>query len=196
MTPAYDKMKTKRLDFERVKKALAAIPIKLKRTKKDPTVYNLMCDFAIFLSEMIENDFVLYKPFREQAIRETGLADKLALHDDPLSFLQTHLTATVLGQRIREGMNELMADDPNDREGIIFGLFMNLDFLGFKKDKIKDGHGYMSVAADATHCFYASYCDLFVTDDERTAKKAEAVYKYLKISTKVLTMSQLADWVK
>ena len=195
-TPAYDRLKTKRLDFERVKRVLSAIPIKLKWTRKDPTAYNLMCDFAVFLGEMIENDFIIYKPFREQAIRETGLADKLALQEDPLSFLQTHLTATVMGQRIREGMNELLADDPNDREGIIFGLFMNLDFLGFKRDKITDGHGYMSLAADATHCFYASYCDLFVTDDERTAKKTEAVYKHLKIPTKVLTMRQLVDWVK
>jgi hypothetical protein len=42
---------------------------------------------------------------------------------------------------------------------------------------------------------YASFCDLFITDDERTAKKTEAVYKYLKIQTKVLTMRQLSDWV-
>ena len=89
-----------------------------------------------------------------------------------------------------------MADDPFDREGIIFALFMNLDVLGFKKDKISGSHGYMSIATDATHCFYASQCDIFVTNDDRTAKKAAAVYKFLHLRTAVKTMPAFLEWIK
>lgn len=195
--PAYERLKDKFIDFPKVERALAAVPIKLKRTKKSPTVYNLMCDFAVFIGEIINNDFPLYKPFREQAILQTGIAGKIAELDDPLSMIHTLLTATSLGQRILEGMNELMADDdPNNQEGAIFCLFMNLDFLGFKKDRITGNHGYMNIAADATHCFYASYCDLFVTNDKNTAKKAAAVYKYLGFNTKVTDMIGLVEWIE
>jgi hypothetical protein len=196
MTPAYERLKQKRVDIERVKRALAAVPIKLKRTRRDPTVYNLMCDFAVFIGEMIESDFPIYETFRRQAMKETGLAGMIAGKDDPLSIIQTHLNATLFGQRMKQGMYELMAEDPFDREGIIFGLFMNLDFLGFKKDKISDGHGYMSIATDATHCFYASHCAMLITNDDRTAKKAAAVYKYLNVKTDVKTMPEFLDWIK
>jgi len=84
--------------------------------------------------------------------------------------------------------------DPNNREEIVGSLFMDLDLFGLKKDKLSPGHGYMSVATDANHAFFASYCHLFVTQDTRTAAKAEAVYKYLDLDIKVFDVPKLAAW--
>ncbi|MDO8052354.1 hypothetical protein O3301_28190 [Janthinobacterium sp. SUN211] len=39
---------------------------------------------------------------------------------------------------------------------------------------------------DVSHIIYAAYCDTFVTADEKLAKKAQAIYSLLGISTQVL----------
>lgn len=46
----------------------------------------------------------------------------IAGKDDPLSIIQTHLNATLFGQRMKQGMYELMADDPFDRRGSSLGF--------------------------------------------------------------------------
>lgn len=39
---------------------------------------------------------------------------------------------------------------------------------------------------DVSHIIYAAYCDTFVTADKRLAKKAQAIYSLLNVSTQVL----------
>ncbi|MBN8852401.1 MAG: hypothetical protein BGO55_01485 [Sphingobacteriales bacterium 50-39] len=193
---AYERLKDKYVDFPKVERFLSAIPIKLTRTRNEPSVYNLLCDFAVFVGELINEGFPIYKPLRQHAILEANVAEKIAGLPDPLTLIQTLLEGTDFGQRMREGLQDLLYEETDDREKIIFTLFMNLDLLGFSKEKITDRHGFMNLIADATHCFYASNCDIFVTDDERARKKSAAVFKYLQISTKILSMVEFADWVK
>jgi len=194
--PAYEKMKDKRFNLAKFRENYPAFAMLFPESEKEPTVYNLMCDFAVLMGEVIDSDFPLYKPMREQAIRETGMAGKLTGSIDPLSILWPMLAETATGRRIIEATHIMMNDGNKDREGIIFALFMHLDFTGFMKDKITANHGYMNLTADATHCFYSSYCDLFVTNDERTAGKSAAVYQYLGFGTQVLSMTELGTWVQ
>ena len=114
---------------------------------------------------------------------------------DPLTLIQTLFDGTDFGQRMRECIQDLLYEETEDREKLIFTLFMNLVFLGFSKDKITDRHGFINLVADATHCFYASNCDIFVTEDDKTRKKSAAVFKYLQLSTKILSMVEFAGWV-
>jgi len=190
--PVYEKLKNYKFDLVRLKETFTNFPVPLTESEKEPTVLNLMCDFAAFVGEMINHDFSLYKPLRAQAMQETGMTGRLAGSLDPLSILLPMLMETDTGRRVLQGMYEMMAE--KDPEGIIFGLFMNLDFMGFEKDKIAGNHGYMNLTTDATHCFYASYCDFFVTNDERTGKKSAAIYTYLGIDTKVMDMRKFAEW--
>ena len=104
------------------------------------------------------------------------------------------LKTTEIGRRMQGIIKESFRLGPNNREEMVGSLFMDLDLFGFQKDKLSPGDGYMSVAADANHAFFASYCDIFVTQDTRTAAKAEAVYKYLDLDIKVFDVPKLAAW--
>lgn len=61
-------------------------------------------------------------------------------------------------------------------------LFNLLDMVGYRKDKDNVSRLY-----DASHAFYAQRCDVFVSNDTRMRLKAEAVYHFLEVKTKVLS---------
>lgn len=65
----------------------------------------------------------------------------------------------------------------------IAGTFEMLDLLGYWKDKYTEKSNYAR-ALDAGHSFYASYCDYFITNDQRTFNKANVVYEMYSIPTK------------
>ena len=191
----FDKHKDKRLNYSAVAEAFAPLEMNLQRTKENPTVYSMMCDFAEYYQDLFTSGHKIYKIVRDKARAETGVAEKIAGQENPLALLEQLFQETDLGRRINDVMIESFRLDPKNREDIVASLFMNLDLLGFEKDKLSERHGYMSVATDASHCFYASYCDIFVTQDSKTAAKSRAVYKYLKIDTEVFDVKQLEKWI-
>ena len=60
-------------------------------------------------------------------------------------------------------------------------LFNLLDMVSYRKDKDNVSRLY-----DASHAFYAHRCDVLVSNDTKMRLKAEAVYHFLKVETKVL----------
>jgi len=78
------------------------------------------------------------------------------------------------------------------RDGKNFGLhnriaavFELLDMFGYWKDKETNTSNYARFW-DADHTFFASYCDLFISDDKRTRNKAGVVYDIYNRTTKIL----------
>lgn len=65
-------------------------------------------------------------------------------------------------------------------------LFNLLDFACFYKDKPTD-HSNIARMHDASHAYYAQLCDVFVSDDKKMRYKTEAVYRYLKVKTRVMS---------
>lgn len=81
---------------------------------------------------------------------------------------------------------------PTYQENINLGLSNNiaelfdlLDLFGFFKDKYTQKSNYARFW-DSNHCFYASFCDLFISSDKRMIKKAEIAYYFFKIKTKII----------
>lgn len=70
--------------------------------------------------------------------------------------------------------------------------YLTYDFMGFKQDR---GHDLRNITTDAMHAYYGSYCDVLVTNDKRMAGKAKAVYKDMKISTKVISSNELRQYI-
>lgn len=70
--------------------------------------------------------------------------------------------------------------------------YLSYDFMGFKQDR---GHDLRNITTDAKHAYYGSYCDVLVTNDRRMAGKAKAVYKDMKISTKVISSKGLKQYI-
>lgn len=65
-------------------------------------------------------------------------------------------------------------------------LFNVLDFVGFWKDK-KTEKSNLARTYDSSHTYFASYCNLFVSNDKRARYKAKVAYEYNNIETKVLS---------
>lgn len=68
----------------------------------------------------------------------------------------------------------------------ISGIFEFLDMLGYWKDKETNSSNYARLW-DASHSFFATYCDYFISDDKRTRNKANVVYNIYNKSTKILS---------
>lgn len=73
---------------------------------------------------------------------------------------------------------------PLSRLEQINGAYGALNVLGYWRDKRLD-KGVGGHLRDTTHVGMASFCNLFLSGDERQAKKARAVYEHLGIGTYV-----------
>jgi hypothetical protein len=68
--------------------------------------------------------------------------------------------------------------------GAIFAL---LDALGYWKDRYTETSNVARLW-DSSHCGFASFCDILVSQDERMRLKSEVVYHLLNINTKILSL--------
>jgi len=71
----------------------------------------------------------------------------------------------------------------------IAGVFELLDMLGYWKDKETLTSNYARLW-DSYHCFFASYCDFFISDDKRTRYKSKVVYNIYNKNTKVISVCE------
>lgn len=52
---------------------------------------------------------------------------------------------------------------------------------------------YRSRMHDVSHIIYGAYCDIFVSEDKKIRKKAQAIYSSLNISTRVISLTELKE---
>ena len=92
-----------------------------------------------------------------------------------------------------EGLiKKVIIDNQQGNEMLVFeSLYAGLDIMQFHSDK----KGLMNTMADADHAFYAGFCDVLVTDDAKMRLKAEAVYSYYGIETKIISKKELMDYL-
>lgn len=81
----------------------------------------------------------------------------------------------------------LAADQPWTRLQQVNHAYHQLNFAGYMRDKDMDER-FDSHFNDLTHVGMASFCQLFVTADQRQALKAAATYEFLSIPTMVYYM--------
>lgn len=91
-------------------------------------------------------------------------------------------------------LTERMFREKQNEELINFtSLYNALDLYGYRSDKHKS---LANINTDATHAYYASYCDCFVTNDKKCAAKAKAMYAKLNVKTKVINPKDLTVLIK
>ncbi|WBX72943.1 hypothetical protein PG913_08515 [Tenacibaculum pacificus] len=66
------------------------------------------------------------------------------------------------------------------------GVFELLDLIGYWKDKYNSKSNYARLW-DASHSFYSSYFDYFVSDDKRTRNKAKVAFEIYGAKTQVVS---------
>ncbi|MGI1796284.1 hypothetical protein [Acinetobacter variabilis] len=74
----------------------------------------------------------------------------------------------------------------------IHGIYSILNLLGYMPEKkVKNEGKFIASDRDISHVAYASFCDYFITNDERLLNKSRAIYEYLNIHTEVLEIPLL-----
>jgi hypothetical protein len=82
----------------------------------------------------------------------------------------------------------------------VYNNFLLLDLHGFQQDRIKvDEHNketMRNTIDDGFHAAFGSFCDFYITNDKRSAKKAKEVYQKLKIDTKIYNPVEFVEYAK
>lgn len=95
----------------------------------------------------------------------------------------------VIRARLIIGFDKLIDLSGNSLRERISTIFNLLDFIGFWKDK-KTEKSNLARLYDSSHTYFASYCDIFVSNDKRARNKAKVAYLFNKINTKVLSLDE------
>ena len=93
-----------------------------------------------------------------------------------------------------EGLiKKVIIDEHKGDEKLVFeSLYTGLDLMCYHSDK----RDFMNILTDADHAFYGGFCDVLVTDDAKMRLKAEAVYSYYGIHTKIIGKQDLLQYLK
>lgn len=81
----------------------------------------------------------------------------------------------------------LIKEHQGDEKLLFESLYSSLDLMCYHPDK----RDLLNIMTDADHAFYGGFCDVLVTDDTKMRYKAEAVYSYFGIQTKILSKKEL-----
>lgn len=71
---------------------------------------------------------------------------------------------------------------------IYSSLFYLLDMVGYRKDKNNVARIY-----DSSHAYYAQKCAILVSNDTRMRVKAEAVYHFMQVKTRVMSAADFLE---
>lgn len=143
-----------------------------------PSGINIMKSMSNFISEEQRNNFreilgistqVLNNYTPQEVIEH--LSKEIPMSGMNFTQLYEHATASFKNS-FKIGLGHKIA-----------GIFEMLDLLGYWKDKYTEKSNYAR-ALDSGHCFYASCCDYFITNDQRTFNKAKVAYEMYNVSTK------------
>ena len=98
-------------------------------------------------------------------------------------------------QQVNKSFVEIIEDfqtQKNDKAFLI-SVYMALNAAGFFPDKKKS---LLNIYTDAEHCYYASKCDVLVSDDENLREKAKALFKLFGIRTLVMEIDDFIKFIK
>lgn len=92
---------------------------------------------------------------------------------------------------IKKGCFEEISNQYSLMEIIFEFLHSTLNKCGYNRDK-RDST-VISGIYDTTHSIYGTYCNYFVSSDDRLRKRISAIYYYLGVPTKVITFSDFLN---
>lgn len=92
---------------------------------------------------------------------------------------------------IKKGCFEEISNQYSLMEIIFEFLHSTLNKCGYNRDK-KDST-VISGIYDTTHSIYGTYCNYFVSSDDRLRKRISAIYYYLGVPTKVITFNDFLN---
>ncbi len=101
---------------------------------------------------------------------------------DFIAFVNTNITVPVLNEDER-------------RYHQFLGSYNVLNSMGLDSESNKKAK-FRNTFNDSLHAYYASFCDLFITDDQGVIEKSNIIYKVFKTKTEVLTSEKFYEMIE
>ena len=106
-----------------------------------------------------------------------------------------HVIDKITLTQVGKPFAEIVKDYQKQKNEYMFftSLYLALNTTGFSSDKNRN---ILNIYTDAEHAYYASKCDVFVTDDSNLKEKAQAIYNLMGIHTKVIEKKQFVNMME
>ena len=142
---------------------------------------------GLLTSECYKNQFELLSDVEKKFYRNFHGTNP----DKAFDTLENHLKIVNPDFDFNKFINQM----PNmDGQMLRFvGYYLALNYHNYHKDN--DKKSLSNIIADAKHCYYATCCDVLVTNDFKMQCKAQAVYHHLDIGTKVIAKKDFASYI-
>ncbi len=163
--------------------------------KNNPTMEGFLKSFGKLITRLNETED--YKKLRE--ITQSGLSinrDKIFNSSDPFNSIKDAYSKFNIDE------NQIMQaqEDKNTPEwfNTITNEYLKLDIHGYQEDKVRTSKGrketFRNTTEDAFHCAFASTCNFYITNDNRSYNKTKKLFEHLKLNTIVLKADEFIKY--
>lgn len=154
----------------------------LERSPKEMFVISSGSDMRSQLSAMANSGDAVFMNLRRQLDFDSSWFNNVG-PDDVLG---------ILGERMKERLqigllNYLISSEAYGGKPLYYTLINIIDTANYWADK-KTSHSNVARLNDASHAYYAQICDMLVTNDKRMRAKVNAIYAFLGVKTKVVSV--------
>lgn len=174
-------------EFKQVYQADPIFSIIYPRTRNEMNMLALCSDLYNF-SLLLHKDYSLYKSLRKFLITTMN---NLRQNKQVISGLQKLSVDKPKYLDIEQMFDEIKIDNKsvkNAHYDKVLNTFFKFDIKGYKADG-----QFSNMIDDSLHTFYASHCDIFLTNDDRCKYKAIKTYERLGITTRVMTAKEFIE---
>jgi len=134
------------------------------------------------------------KQISQEDIKESMNKISYANSDTVFGLLNNQIKKLGSNNDVETEIHKILYKSNKDNELAKFvSLYLVLDICGFRQDK---NHNLINISTDAKHGYYASYCDVLVSNDKKMRDKNRAVYDSLGIKTKVISLNEIKSFIQ
>lgn len=154
----------------------------------EKSLYSLFTDLYNFQIKL-KSDYSFYKLFKAQLSKNIS---SLKNNKDVVNYIRNndqipkHLKNDFFSIANTYKPKFEIKDNDNELYYKVIETFYTYDLQGYKSDA-----NFNNMFDDGLHTFYASHCDVFITNDDRCKYKAEKTFEKLNIKTLVIKSNEI-----
>lgn len=180
------------ISFEVLEKVAPIYGQLFENSKNENSIMAVIEDIIQIIS-LINSDYTIYRELRKIVRNGLNIDSNLSNQPNPIDILDSFLPQTAINKSFSEIIfenNSKNNTSKNKNFSLIIDSYLQLDMWGYQADKLTKKNQYQNLFNDASHCFYAAHCDIYINNENRGSKKTIEVYRKLDIQTVVLTAEE------
>lgn len=158
--------------------------------EKEPIEMYRLCDNPLrkYITQEVNTDDGLFLEFRQKL----GFDCTVFNNESPDRVLE------MIDERVKQKFKDMNlltyigATGAYGGKPLYHTLFNLIDSANYWGDK-KTAHSNVARLYDAAHAYFAQVCDVLVTNDKRMRAKTKAVYSFLGVKTRVISVDEFLE---